>query len=496
MKAAAGVLVQTFEAPPAGGTGTRSARLYDTLRQAIGEGRLVAGDRLPSARLLASEWKLSRGAVDEAFARLQDEGLLVRRVGDGSYVAHRPPARKAPADRSPPGDATPAALRVQAPFAPWLRDTRHLEMARRPEAPLPLHPRHWPAEQFPLAVWRRLQHAALAEGDRARLGYGPAAGLPALRSAIARHLGQTRSLRCRPEQVIVVNSPLQGIETVVRVLLQPGDRVWVEDPGHPSLPLLMAMLHLNPVGVPLDAQGLDVAHGLARAPDARLAYLHPLAQYPLGIRTTAARGAELLHWARQRGAWVLEGCFNDELTYRPGVPPALASHDRSGCVVLMHTFEGVMFPSLRVACLVVPERLVEAFEAARGLLGDHTSMPTQQALAAFFDDGHFTRHLRRLRQACAQRREAWLHGVQRHLAGLAVAGPVEAGLHACLHLPASHVDAEVMARLRARGIGSEPLSTRCWQASGRNGLVFAYGAATPAQIDAALRVVAEELSRP
>ena len=493
MKSPAGELFQAFEQDHRAGL-SKGARLYQALLDAITTGRLLPGARLPSARSLAAELKVARGAVDDALARLQDEGLLLRRVGDGSYVASPLPQRaRSDATAAVQRDPNAAAQQVLQHVAPFMQQTRRFEMSRQLFHPPVLHPRAWPVDEFPLARWRRAMAAALDEEWRDHLGYGPAAGLPALRQAIARQLALTRAVRCTPEQVIIVSGPMQGLEIVARVLLSPGDRVWVEDPGHPSLPLLLQMLHLQPVGVPLDAQGLDVARGRALAPDASLVYLHPLAQYPLGIRTTTLRGAELLHWADDSGAWVVEGSFNDEIVHVHPVPAALQSRDRHDRVILMQTFEGVIFPSLRVACLVVPERLVDVFVAARGLLGDHNNVATQIALARFIDDGHYTRHLRHLRQVCTERRQALLDAVQRHLPGGVRLGPMDSGLHACLHLPPACPDVPVVQALHRRGVGGEALSPRCWQVKDRNGIIVSYGANTPTQIDAAVKMMGEVL---
>lgn len=498
MKTAAGELFLAFEperpsdlSPPV----PAGMRLYRSLLDAIQSGRLQPGTRLPSARRMAAELRLARGAVDEALARLQDEGLLMRRVGDGSYVA-------SPLPRHASGSATPAVQRqptnaarqLLRQVAPFMNQARRFELPRQLFHPPVLHPRAWPADVFPLARWRRAMTAALADEMRDHLGYGPTAGLAALRQAIARQLALTRAVRCSAEQVIVVSGPMQGVETIARVLLTPGDPVWIEDPGHPSLPLLLQLLHLQPVGVPLDAQGLDVARGRALAPQARLVYLHPLAQYPLGIRTRSVRGAELLHWADDSGAWIVEGCFNDEIVHVNPVPPALQSHDQQGRVILMGTFEGVMFPSLRVAYLVVPERLVDVFEAARGLLGDHNNVATQLALCRFIDEGHYTRHLRQLRQVCGQRRQALIDAVRQHLPPSVQLGPTDSGLHACLHLPPGCPDAALLPALQRRGIGGEALSLRCWQVSDRNGLIVSYGANPPAAIDAAVRTLGEVIA--
>lgn len=495
MKTAAGQLILALDLDDTPGA-ARALRLYPLLLEAIADGRLPPGTRLPSSRQMARELRLSRGAVDEALARLQDDGLLLRRVGDGSYVASPLPPRALAPTPPPAREPNRAAQQALQHMAPLMQQSRRFEFARTFFSPPVLHPRAWPADEFPLAAWRRAVNRALGDELRDHLGYGPSTGLPALRQAIARHLGLTRAVRCRPEQVVVISGPLQGVETVVRVLLSPGDRVWVQDPGHPSLPLLLQLMQLDPVGVPFDAQGLDVARGRALAPRASLVYLHPLAQYPTGIRTTATRGAELLQWAEETGAWILEGCYNDEVVHIHPVPPALQGRDRHGRVILMGTLEGVMFPSLRIAYLVVPERLVDVFEAARGLLGDHSPMATQLALASFIDEGHFARHLRRLRRVCSERRQALIDAVRQHLPSELRLGPTDAGLHALLHLPPPHVDRELVGRLHRRGVGAEDLSSRCWQVQGWNGLILCYGASPPDAIVSAVRTLGQVLREP
>jgi len=358
--------------------------------------------------------------------------------------------------------------------------------------PMALFPRAPMTEQFPLATWRRLMARALGEDYRDHLSYGPAAGLPALREAIARHLSLTRATMCTPQQVLVLNSPMQAIELIARVLLEPGDAVWLEDPGHASLVSLFQVLRAQVVGVPLDARGLDVAAGRAAAPDAAAAYLHPLTQFPLGVRTDSARRAELLQWADESGAWIIEGNFNDEIAHDGAAPVALQALDRSDRVLLMGTFEGIMFPSLRLAYLVVPERLVEVFVAMRGLLGDHTNASLQLAMAAFIDEGHMSKHLRVLRQLSSERRDA-IVAAARHLPDWARLGPTSAGTHVCLHLPQMVSDMEVMRRIREHGVIALALSSCCWNPRPWNGLVLGYGAFAPAVIEQAMRVIGRVL---
>jgi GntR family transcriptional regulator/MocR family aminotransferase len=487
-KQAAGAIIQPLiEAP--GRRMPQRLRVYRTVLDAIQRGHLRPGARLPSARQLAADWGVARGAVDDAFAQLQVEGYLERRVGDGTYVAQRPqPDRKEP-EGAVVRPLSQSATAVLHRMAVYLGKPRQLELPHTLLAPTPLYPRAPMIGSFPLSVWRQLVHRSLGERFRDHLTYGPAAGLPGLREAIARHLSLTRATLCSPQQVIVLNSPSQAIELITRVLLEPGDEVWLEDPGHASLLSLFQALHVKVVGVSFDAHGLDVASGRARAPNAAAVYLHPLTQFPLGVRTDSARRAELLRWADESGAWIIEGNFNDEIAHDAEAPTAFQALDRADRVLLMGTLEGIMFPSLRLAYLVVPERLVDVFVAMRGLLGDHTNTSLQLAMAAFIDDGHMSKHLRTLRQLSRQRRDALVLAVRRHVPPWAWLGPTSAGTFACLHLPPAVRDMDVVRRIREHGVMAIALSSTCIVPDRWNALVLGYGAFEPKAIEAAVRVI-------
>jgi GntR family transcriptional regulator/MocR family aminotransferase len=492
VKQAAGVLIQPLVRSPSERV-SRRLQVYQTVLDAIHRGVLPPGARLPSARQLAADWSVARGAVDEAFAQLQIEGYLERRVGDGTYVTRRPqPIQQPDAPRvlRPPSQS---AQQVLNRFSVYLGKPKQVELPHVLLTPVPLFPRAPMIDQFPLPIWRRLMMRALGEPNRAHLSYGAAAGLPELREAIARHLSLTRATLCSAQQVLVLNSPMQAIELIGRVLLEPGDKVWLEDPGHASLVSLFQVLHAKVVGVPLDARGLDVAAGRQAAPDAAAVYLHPLTQFPLGVRTDSARRAELLQWADESGAWIIEGNFNDEIAHDGAAPVSFQAMDRSDRVLLMGTFEGIMFPSLRLAYLVIPERLVEVFVAMRGLLGDHTNASLQIAMAAFIDEGHMSNHLRLLREVSRERRDVFVLAAQRHLPDWAHVGPTTAGTHACLHLPPDVSDLEVVRRIREHGVMAIALSSTCWNPRPWNGLVLGYGAFAPGAIEQAMRTIARVL---
>jgi GntR family transcriptional regulator/MocR family aminotransferase len=492
VKQASGVLIQPL-VRQASERVSRRLQVYQTVLDAIHRHVLPPGARLPSARQLAADGGGARGAVDEAFAQLQMEGYLERRVGDGTYVTRRPQPAFQPDTPRVLRPLSQSAQQVLNRFSVYLGKPKQLELPQVLLTPQPLFPRSPMIDQFPLAIWRRLMVRALSEEYRAHLSYGPAAGLPALREAISRHLSLTRATMCSPQQVLVLNSPMQAVELIGRVLLEPGDKVWLEDPGHASLVSLFQVLHAQVVGVPLDARGLDVAAGRAVAPDAAAVYLHPLTQFPLGVRTDSTRRAELLQWADESGAWIIEGNFNDEIAHDGAAPVAFQSMDRSDRVLLMGTFEGIMFPSLRLAYLVVPERLVEVFVAMRGLLGDHSNASLQIAMAAFIDEGHMSNHLRVLRQVSRERRDVLVASALRHLPDWAHLGPTAAGTHACVHLPHTVSDMVVVRRIREQGVMAIALSSTCWNPRPWNGLVIGYGAFAPAAIEQSMRVIGRVL---
>lgn len=473
-------------APPAGDRKVaRRVRVYLAVIDAIRSGALQPGARLPSARQLAREWGYARGAVEEAFAQLQIEGFIERRVGDGSYVTPQstPLAGAAPPAAGATRPLSRSARQVLDRFAVYLGKPRQLELAHVMLAEQPLFPRAPMLQSFPLETWRKLVARAHSPAWRDHMTYGPAAGLPRLREAIARHLALTRATPVQPQQVIVLNSPMQAYELIARVLLEPGDRVWLEDPGHTSLVTLFQVLRCQVVGVPLDAQGLDVAAGIAAAPDAALAYFHPVTQYPLGVRTSTERLRELMRWADDSGAWIVEGNFNDEIVYDRELPAALWSMDANDRVMMVGTLEGILYPALRVAYLVVPQRLAEVFVAMRGLLGDSTNTQLQLALAWFIDEGHLATHLRLLRQLGRERRDALRAACERHLPDWVQLGPTDGGLHACLHWPRGVPDREVVRRLRERDVLTVALSSGCIDAAHGHGLVLGYGGFDPFTID-------------
>jgi GntR family transcriptional regulator / MocR family aminotransferase len=468
--------------------------IYREVLRAIEEGALRPGERLPAARTLAREWSVARGAVDDAFARLQIEGLLERRIGDGSYVAQSLPGglqrRREPALTREPSRAV---QRVLQRLEPMMAGAETINVNRPVAGPMLLHPGMVDIDSFPLPLWRRAMQRAYGDGQRANLNYGSSAGLPALREATARYLALTRGLRCEADQVLILHSPTQVLELIARVLLEPGDTVCIEEPTFSGVPRIFALAHLNVACAPIDADGFDPARAEAACPRPAAIYLNPLNQYPTGLWTQPRRRQALLDWAGRCGAWVIESDYVNDIVFEGSQPTPLQRLDGDERVLFTGGYNMLMFPTLRINYLVLPRRLVRVFAAVRGMFGDHTNVPHQVAMTWFLEGGHFSQRVRQLRDLYLKRAAVLQDAVATRLpAGLRL-HPIRGGGSACLPLPARWPDLRVVESLVPLGVGAEPLSTHGWCGSGGNGLALGIGNVDPTRIGEAVGHIARVL---
>ncbi|MFI4953100.1 MAG: PLP-dependent aminotransferase family protein, partial [Burkholderiales bacterium] len=336
-------------------------------------------------------------------------------------------------------------------------------------------------DAFPLALWRRLAARRWRVSGRSLLGYFPSLGHGPLREATARLLAATRGVDCGADQVMIVNSSVQAIDLIARVLLDPADSVWVEDPCFPNLRAALAMSGARVAGVPVDADGIDVDCGRRIAPDAGLVYVTPSCQYPLGVTLSLERRLALLRFAGNSGAWIVEDDYQSEFSYAGRPLAAIHSLDRGGRTLYVGTFTNSVFPSLRIAYLVLPRSLVPVFRAVRRQLDDHTHGFMQAVLADFIDGGHFAAHLRRMRAVYHARRDALTAACVRELPQ-AELGPMTGGMNAALHLPARWSDENVAAGADAAGLRVLPLSRYRSGPRRRNGLLLGYTALSERRI--------------
>jgi GntR family transcriptional regulator/MocR family aminotransferase len=448
-------------------------QLYDGYRDAILDGRLRPGQRLPSTRSLAHDLRVSRIPVVMAFEQLVAEGYLESRVGAGTFVStalpvpasvqpRRPRPRLLPPDRLPP--RLEPRLDLRGPF--------------RVGQPA--------LDEFPAVLWARLIARHARRMTRRLMTYEDPMGVPALREALAAHLGTVRSVACSPEQILIVSGSQQALALAAQVLIEPGDAAWLEEPGYGGARDALLLAGARIVPVPVDSEGLDVAEGIARASDARVAYTTPSHQYPLGVIMSAPRRLQLLDWARRRGAWLLEDDYDSE--YRYDGPPLASLHhlDDDARVIYVGTFSKILFPAVRVGYLVIPPDLVGRFRRLREAMDVFPAPLHQAALAELIRDGHFARHLRRMRGIYAERRRALEGALERELPALRVVGH-HAGMHLVVMLSPDVRDRDVAARAARRGISVIPLSSCYGGRRARYGLMLGYGSTRLAEIPDAVR---------
>ncbi len=467
-------------------------QVYDGLRAAILDGTLAPGARLPATRGLASELGVSRNTVLNAYEQLLAEGYLEGRAGSGTFVPQCLPEEllQVRAGRTclpPPGPRRGLSRRGE------LMARTRVSATRTEGEPRAFRPGVPALDAFPFRLWARLAERHWRRPARDLLGYGEAAGYRPLREAVAAHAAASRAVRCSPEQVVVVNGSQQALDLAARVLLDPGDAAWIEDPGYPGArgALLAAGVRLAPV--PVDGEGLDVSAGVRRCPRARLAYVTPSHQYPLGVTLSLGRRLALLDWARRAKAWVVEDDYDSEFRYAGRPLAALQGLDRDGRVLYVGTFSKVLFPSLRLGYLIVPPDLVEPFERARALADAHGPLLPQAVLADFLAEGHFVRHVRRMRTLYAERQAMLVREAARELGGRLEVGPSESGLHLVGWLPPGVDDRAASARAEAFGVEAPALSAYRVGPGPRGGLMLGYAACDARQVRDGVRRLAAAL---
>jgi GntR family transcriptional regulator/MocR family aminotransferase len=451
-----------------------SGEIYRQLRAAILDGRVRGGEALPPTREFARRLGVSRTTVTVAYDRLISEGFADARVGAGTFASPQPALRRT-APR-PAHALRPLEAWHEIPFPQHLwRDAEFDFRAGSPDA-----------RDFPYAAWRRLIADQLEPGAVGRGAYDQPAGHAPLREAIARHVGLSRGVQAAADDVVVTNGTQQAIDLIARVLLRPGDLVAVEDPGYGVARRLLASHGLTVVGVPVDGEGIVVERIPARA---RLVYVAPSHQFPLGVVMSLGRRIALLAWARRRGAAVVEDDYDSEFRFggRPIEPLQLL--DADGRVVYVGSFSKTMLPTLRLGFIVAPPSLRRALRAAKYVTDWHAPLPIQGAMAGFIDEGLFARHLRRMRRIYEARHRLIARVITRDFHGELELVPSAAGLHLCALAPTSSVARvrAVVERARELGVECQPLSTYATGDRPRAGIVLGYGAIATERIEEGLR---------
>jgi GntR family transcriptional regulator / MocR family aminotransferase len=435
-------------------------QLYEGLREAILSGRLRPGQRLPSTRVLARDLSVSRNTVSLCYAELEAEGYLTGRHGSGTYVSSELPEEAVQRVPVPLPSGVGHRISPRAATSPGARWVRPAGAERRPGArtglPIDFHPGQGAWEAFPREVWSRLLARRWRGSWREAMDYGDPGGYRPLREQVAAYLARSRAVRCIPEQVVIVNGTQQALDLLARMLLRPGDAVAVEDPGYLAARQVFASYSARLIPMPVDGEGMLVK-GLAGS-DARLTVVTPSHQFPTGATMSLPRRLSLLRWARSEGGLVIEDDYDSGFRFQGRPLPSLQGLDGASTVAYLGSFSKVLFPSLRVGYAVLPPDLVAAFEAAKDLTDRQTPILEQQVLASFLSEGHFDRHLRRMRQLYGERRRALVEALAARMGDACRVLGSEAGMHLMVELDIRMEEDEAVERAAAAGVAVYPSS--------------------------------------
>ncbi len=463
-------------------------QIYTAVRTAILDGCLQPGAPLPSTRAFAVDLSVSRSTIVLAYDQLRAEGYLTSRLGGRTRVADVVPETLSRValvtDVPPPRPRRPTA--VQPTHAEALRHALFVE----PRVPRAFRSGVPALDAFPMDAWTRAIDATLRTTPPRHLSYGNTFGLPALREEIARYLAGARGVRCSADQIMIVNGSQQALSLCSMALIAPGDRVWLEDPFYSGARGAFTLARAEIVAVGVDEQGLIVEEGRRKAPDARAVFVTPSRQLPLGVTMSIARRLELLGWARDANAWIIEDDYDSEFRYASRPLTALQGLDRFGCVVYTGTFSKVMFPSMRLGYVVVPDELHDVFQAVRHFADTHSSYLEQAAMARFMADGEFERHIRRMRALYLERRQILTHAARELLGGRVRVPAPDAGMTSIAWLRDGDDDIAIAGAIARAGVAVTPVSNMGVEHRVPPGLLLGYSGVRPNEIRDGMRVLA------
>lgn len=414
-------------------------QIYERIRSAIAAGLLKPGDRVPSVRALCKELGLARGTIDTAYALLAAEGYIQPRGQAGTIVTPDLKLRESTASVAPPAK-------------------RNAPSSFRPDSILPFQMGLPALDAFPRKIWARIGARRIRSMQAADMAHPSILGLPQLRAEIASYLHMSRGIACSPSQVFLTSGYRQTMELIGHALLKAGDRVWLEDPGYPPTRELLASMQLTAVPVPVDQDGMVIDRAVQLAPRARAAVVTPAHQSPLCLSLSLPRRLALLDWAARNQSWIVEDDYDGEYRYASRPLPALKSLDRDGRVLYAGTFSKVLFPGIRLAYLVVPESQLARFEKIIHLFSAGSPQLTQAIVTDFITEGHFARHIQRMRSLYAERRDLVKAGLE-HILGqhMRIDSP-PGGMHLILRLAGRRSDRQLAARMLEAGLYAEALS--------------------------------------
>ena len=461
-------------------------QIYESFREAIVRGNLRAGEKIPSSRSLADELNISRIPVLTGYSQLIAEGYFESRAGSGTFVSSSLPDQWISVGQR--HTASPVAVYSE-------RRSVSKRSAVLPEFKGRPWQNKWGAfvvgqvafEHFPAEVWGNLVNRHVRNPRVNSFHYGDPMGSESLRSVIADYLRTARAVNCDASQIMIVGGSQQALELSCRVLFDPGDKVWVEEPGYAPGRSVFALAGCRLVPVPVDAEGLDVSTGVKLSRKARGVLVTPSHQFPLGVTMSAARRLQLLDWAQRCGSWIIEDDYDSEYRYDSMPIASLQGLDRNSRVIYIGTFSKTLFPSLRVGYVVIPPDLSGRFFTVRYSMDLCTSSLYQSVLADFIAEGHFARHVRRMRLVYSKRRNALASAIRAGFDSSVEVQGAEAGMHLAMTLPKGFSDRAIAERAARENLWLWPLSPSYLSSTRRQGFVLGFGSTAEREIPKAVR---------
>ena len=446
------------------------SQIYDAYRASILSGKLTLGQQVPSTRALSTELGISRIPVLEAYSQLLAEGYLETRPGAGTFISCSLPDEilcqfgdSRPVEAGSRTLSRRAASAVWRARGPWVTNSGPFSVGQLA------------FDHFPFQVWSTLVKRHARKVSSNSMNYSDTLGHQEFRAAIAHYLGTARGVQCDSQQIMIVSGSQQALDICAHVLTDPGDSVWIEEPGYEPLRRILAMADCRLVPVRVDEEGLDVAAGVKRSPGARAVYVTPSHQFPLGAVMTASRRLQLLDWAHKANAWIVEDDYDSEYRYESMPIPSLQGLDRGSRVIYIGTFSKTLFPSLRLGYMVIPPDLVDRFTAlrrARDICAPHFF---QVVLTDFIEQGHYARHIRKTRLLYKERRSTLVEALRRTFdSRLQILG-ASAGMHLVVTLPSGLDDVQISVRAAETKLWLWPLSTTYAGKNVRQGFILGFG---------------------
>jgi GntR family transcriptional regulator / MocR family aminotransferase len=462
-------------------------QVYDGYRAAILRGDLRPGQQIPSTRDLACEVSVSRFPILHAYAQLLAEGYFESRVGSGTFVASSLPEQLISVHAEVVHPArVPSGLRSVSRRSLLCPSFDRIRMPRGWGA----FGVHQPAfDHFPFQVWSNLVARHSRNPNAGALHHIHPLGSDHFREEICAYLRTARAVQCTPDQIMVVAGSQQALDITARVLLDPGDPVLVEDPGYGLARTVLAAAGCCLVPIPVDREGMDIGFAKKNHPNAKAAFVTPSHQYPLGSTMTATRRLHLLNWAQSSGNWIVEDDYDSEYRYESSPIPSLQGLDVNSRVIYIGTFSKVMFPSLRIGYIVMPPDLVERFSAVRFAMDIFPPYLFQEVLADFMHEGHFGRHIRKMRSLYGERRKVLIQCLENEFGSMLEVHGAEAGMHLAVTLPEGYSDWEFSARAAEARLFLWPLSPCYVKMEPRQGVILGFGSTPGEQIPDAVRTM-------